>query len=113
VIAVPEGAADVRRYVARVFEVVRGALVLNLWCACPASLADLVAHAAANGGCVNDPASGEPDIFASVDPRQRGVTVRGDVAFAGAAVEVVTYSHGGEERAVVASSPAVVTEGRR
>ena len=69
--------------------------------------------AAANGGCVNDPASGEPDIFASVDPRQRGVTVRGDVAFAGAAVEVVTYSHGGEERAVVASSPAVVTEGRR
>ena len=130
-IRVPCDAADVMRYVARVTEVRRGrVLVLNLWCACPASLRSLVEHAEARerrsvasgnapwtGRLVNDPASGEADLFASVAAEFGVATFRGTVARAGAAVEVVTFKHHGADRLIVApltkASPKVPTQGRR
>ena len=122
-IRVPSHATGVMRYVARVALVSGRTLSLDLWCACPASLAALIADAEEKarasgwtGRLVNDP-DDSCDLMATVTPRFGVTTFRGDVCRAGRAVEVVTFQLHGRERMIVApltrSSPRAQTEGRR
>ena len=122
-IRVPSHATNVMRYVARVAMRSGRVLSLDLWCACPASLAMLVADAEEKaratgwtGRLVNDPAD-SCDRRATVSPRFGVTTFRGDVCRAGRGVEVVTFQLHGRERMIVApltrSSPRAQTEGRR
>ena len=122
-IRVPSHATNVMRYVARVAMRSGRVLSLDLWCACPASLAMLVADAEEKaratgwtGRLVNDPAD-SCDLGATVSPRFGVTTFRGDVCRAGRGVEVVTFRLHGRERMIVApltrTSPRAQTEGRR
>ena len=122
-IRVPSHATSVMRYVARVAMRSGRVLSLDLWCACPASLAMLVADAEEKaratgwtGRLVNDPAD-SCDLGATVSPRFGVTTFRGDVCRAGRGVEVVTFRLHGRERMIVApltrTSPRAQTEGRR
>lgn len=113
-IRVPTNAAKVARYVARVESVSgrrpRRWLELKLWCANSEALRPLAA--ARSLGAV-DPAG---DLRASARESFGVTTFRGDVAHAGAAVEVVTFALDDAERMVIApataSSPRIATEGR-